>query len=204
MKTESLTSNFPIVCVGGSSADVDAYTLLLRNLRPDLGIAIVIVNHLSLLNDRLLQELPNFTTMPVEPITDGLSILRNRVYLSAEDRDLHVQEGVFRLKLLSKPTGWPDVITVFLDSLAKHWNGKLIAVIYSGYDGDGAVALRCVKEAGGVVMARKAEATEQPDMPLSAVATGFVDFILSIEDIAKEIERIALSELKTARSVARE
>jgi len=204
MKTESLKSSFPIICVGGSSADVDAYTLLLRNLRPDLGIAIVIVNHLSLLNDRLLQELPNFTTMPVEPITDGLSILPNRVYLSAEDRDLHVQEGVFRLKLLSKPTGWPDVITVFLDSLAKHWHGKLIAVIYSGYDGDGAVALRCVKEAGGVVMARKAEATEQPDMPLSAVASGFVDFIFSIEDIAKEIERIALSELKTVRSEARE
>jgi two-component system, chemotaxis family, protein-glutamate methylesterase/glutaminase len=49
--------------------------------------------------------------------------------------------GGFRLKPISKPRGWPDVITVFLRSLTKHWNGKIIAVIVSGYDGDGAAAL---------------------------------------------------------------
>jgi chemotaxis response regulator CheB len=47
------------------------------------------------------------------------------------------------------------VITVFLRSLTQHWGGKLIAVIVSGYDGDGAAALCGIKEVGGVTIAQK-------------------------------------------------
>jgi two-component system, chemotaxis family, protein-glutamate methylesterase/glutaminase len=84
-----------------------------------------------------------------------------------------------------------DVITVFLHSLTQHWNGKLIAVIVSGYDGDGAAALCGIKEAGGITIAQKLETAAQPDMPESAIATGCIDFVLSPEDIARKIVRIA-------------
>ena len=66
------------------------------------------------------------------------------VYIIATDLkqgDLHVLAGKFRLKPISKPRGWPDVITVFLRSVTKYCDGKLIAVIVSGYDGDVAAAL---------------------------------------------------------------
>ena len=110
---------------------------------------------------------------------------------SPEKRDLHVLDGQFRLKPISKPRGWPDVITVFLRSLAEHWDGKLIAVIVSGYDGDGAAALSEIKELGGTTIAQKLDTAGQPDMPASAIATGCIDFILSPENIAPEIVRIA-------------
>jgi Chemotaxis response regulator containing a CheY-like receiver domain and a methylesterase domain len=83
------------------------------------------------------------------------------------------------------------VITVFLRSLTKNWDGKLIAVIVSGYDGDGAEALCGIKEVGGITIAQKPDTAAQPDMPESAIASGCIDFILSPEDIAKEIKRIA-------------
>ena len=71
------------------------------------------------------------------------------------------------------------------------WQGKLIAVIVSGYDGDGAAALCGIKEVGGITIAQKLDTAGQPDMPKSAIASGCIDFILSPEDIAREIERIA-------------
>jgi chemotaxis response regulator CheB len=83
------------------------------------------------------------------------------------------------------------VITVFLRSLAQHWNGKLIAVIVSGYDGDGADALCAIRRVGGVTIAQKLETAQQPDMPESAIASGCVDFVLSPEDITLEIASIA-------------
>jgi two-component system chemotaxis response regulator CheB len=86
------------------------------------------------------------------------------------------------------------VITVFLRSLARHWNGKLIAVIVSGYDGDGADALCAIREVGGTTIAQKLETAEHPDMPESAIASGCVDFILSPEGIALEISKIAKSQ----------
>lgn len=70
-------------------------------------------------------------------------------------RDLHVLNGEFCLKPISKSRGWPDVITVFLRSMTENWDGKLIAVIVSGYDSDGAAALRGIKEVGGTPIAQK-------------------------------------------------
>ena len=115
----------------------------------------------------------------------------NHVFIIPPQRDLHVLDGEFRLVPISKPRGWPDVITVFLRSLTEHWDGKIIAVIVSGYDGDGAAALCGIKDVGGIIIAQKPETAVQPDMPASALASGCVDFVLSPKDIAREIIRIA-------------
>jgi two-component system, chemotaxis family, protein-glutamate methylesterase/glutaminase len=183
--------DFPVVCVGGSAGGLDAYIRLLKNLPADLGVAIVIVNHLRTVATRLHEILPRFTAMPVELITEKLLIRPNHVFIIPAQRDLHVLNGEFRLKPISKPRGWPNVITVFLKSLTRHWDGKLIAVIVSGYDGDGAAALCGIKEAGGITIAQKLDTAGQPDMPESAIDSGCVDLVLSPEEIAHELAQIA-------------
>ena len=180
-----------MVCVGGSAGGLDAYIRLLRHLPADLGVAVVIVNHLRAVATRLHEILPHFTAMPVELITEKLIIRPNHVFIIPAKRDLHVLHGKFRLKPISKPRGWPDVITVFLKSLTRHWAGQLVAVIVSGYDGDGAEALCGIKAVGGITIAQKLETAGQPDMPASAIETGCVDFVLSPEEIAQELARIA-------------
>lgn len=188
-------TNFPVVCVGGSAGGLDAYIRLLQNLPSDMGVAIVIVNHITRMPTHLHEVLPRFTTMPVDLITERLHIEPNRIFIIPENRDLHVLNGEFRLKPISKPRGWPDVITVFLRSLTCHWDGKLIAVIVSGYDGDGAAALCGIKEIGGITIAQKLSTASQPDMPESAIASGCIDFVLSPEEIAQRIVRIARVEV---------
>lgn len=64
----------------------------------------------------------------------------------------------------------------------QNWDGKLVAVIVSGYDGDGADALCGIKDVGGITIAQK---------PESAIASGCIDFVLSPQKIAKKIIRIA-------------
>jgi len=194
MDTKIKSKNFPVVCVGGSAGGLDAYIRLLKNLPNDMGVAIVIVNHVRNVATSLHTLLPNFTTMPVELITERLDIRPNHVFIIPEQRDLHILNDEFRLKPVSKPRGWPDVITIFLQSLTKNWEGKLIAVIVSGYDGDGAEALRGIKEEGGITIAQKPETAKQPEMPESAIDSGYIDFILSPEDIAKKIIQIAHSD----------
>jgi chemotaxis response regulator CheB len=194
MTSKIVAKNFPIVCVGGSAGGLDAYIRLLKCLPADMGAAVVIVNHITLMPTQLHEVLPHFTSMPVELITENLVIEPDHVFIIPSNRDLHVEDGVFHLKPISKPRGWPDVITVFLKSLITYWDGKLIAVIVSGYDGDGAAALCGIKEAGGITLAQKLSTASQPDMPESAINTGCIDFVLSPEDIAKEIVRIAQRE----------
>lgn len=158
-------------------------------------MAIGIVNHMRGMPTQLHEILPRCTTMPVDLITGNLLIEPNRVFIIPENRDLHVHNGEFSPKPISKPRGWPDVTPVFLRSLTRHWNGKLIAVIVSGYDGDGAAALCDIKEIGGITVAQKLRTASRPDMPESAIASGCIDFVLSPEDIAQELVRIARVEV---------
>ena len=185
-----MTQHFPLICVGGSAGGLDAYIRLLQHLPADLGVAVVIVNHLRTTATLLHEILPSYTKMSVELITEGLHIKPNRVFIIPAQRDLHVLNGEFRLKPISKPRGWPDVITVFLRSMAQHWHGQLIAVIVSGYDGDGAAALCEIRDVGGVTIAQRLDTAEQPDMPASAIASGCIDYILSPESIAGVVRRI--------------
>ncbi|HAR45647.1 MAG: chemotaxis protein CheB [Nitrospirae bacterium GWC2_57_13] len=194
MKAKSGSHDFPVVCVGGSAGGLDAYIRLLQHLPADMGVAIVIVNHLRTVATMLHEILPKHTKMSVELITERLDIEPNHVFIIPEQRDLHVLDGEFRLKPVSKPRGWPDVITVFLRSLTQHWDGKLVAVIVSGYDGDGAAALCGIQQVGGITIAQKPDTAGQPDMPESAIATGCIDFVLSPENIAQKIVRIAHAE----------
>jgi chemotaxis response regulator CheB len=188
-----MRENFPIVCVGGSAGGLDAYMRLLRQLPADMGAAIVVVNHVRIGPTQLHEILPGYTPMPVQLITDGLAIKPDTVFIIPEKHDLHVRDGAFHLKPISKPHGWPDVITVCLQSLTRHWGGQLIAVIVSGYDGDGAAALCGIREVGGITIAQKPETARAPDMPESAIASGCIDFVLSPEAIAQKIVSIARS-----------
>ena len=138
--------------------------------------------------------------MPVQLISEGLHIKPNCVFIIPSQRDLHVLNGEFRLKPISKPRGWPDVITVFLRSLARHWRGKLIAVIVSGFDGDGADALCEIRDVGGVTIAQRLDTAREPEMPASAIASGCIDYILSpngIPEVVREITSPSPSRLLT-------
>jgi chemotaxis response regulator CheB len=90
MNVRRIAKDFPVVCVGGSAGGFDAYIRLLRHLPADMGVAIVIVNHLRTVATRLHEILPHFTEMPVELITESLLIEPNHVFIIPKQRDLHV------------------------------------------------------------------------------------------------------------------
>lgn len=161
--------NFPVVCVGGSAGGLDAYIRFLKHLPGGTGAVFVIVNHITTIPTRLHQVLPRFTSMLVKLITEDLLLQPDNVYIIPANRDLHVDGVASHLAPISKPRGWPDVITVLLRPRTQLWDGKLIAVIVSGYDGDGDAALCGIREVGGTTIAQKLDTAEQPDMAESAI-----------------------------------
>jgi two-component system chemotaxis response regulator CheB len=127
--------------------------------------------------------------LQVKFIADGMPVERNHIYVIPPNCELTLCDDAFHLGAISKPFGWPRVITVFLKSAAETWTGKVVAVILSGVGLDGADALRSIKAAGGITFVQKRDTAQHPDMPQSAIDTGFVDFELSPEEIAHELVR---------------
>jgi chemotaxis response regulator CheB len=74
METNTVAKDFPVVCVGGSAGGLDAYIRLLKHLPTDMGVAIVIVNHLRIVATMLHEILPHYAEMPVELITEKLEM----------------------------------------------------------------------------------------------------------------------------------
>ena len=80
LKDKNAAKDFPVICVGGSAGGLDSYIRLLQNLPADMGVAIVIVNHLRTVATQLHEILPRYTEMPVKLITEKLDI--QTMYLS--------------------------------------------------------------------------------------------------------------------------
>src|ERR1035438_5428208 len=180
-----------VVCFGASSGGFEAYCTILGLLPSDTGMAYIIVHHQPADGKSLLVEiLPHMTKMPVVLVADGESVKANHVYVVPAGMQVTMDGDAFRLTPLVKPPGWPKNISLFLHSPTHDRQKRAIAVILSGFDSDGAAALKSIKEAGGLVFAQEFQTARQPDMPQNAVKTGCVDRLLSPTGIAAQLRRI--------------
>jgi two-component system chemotaxis response regulator CheB len=68
--------------------------------------------------------------------------------------------------------------------VAATFKDRAIGVVLTGGDCDGSEGVRAIKQAGGTVIAQEEAPCEDPSMPRAAVATGCVDRILALGDIA--------------------
>ncbi|MGZ8186095.1 MAG: chemotaxis protein CheB [Methylobacter sp.] len=181
-----------IVCFGASAGGLESYVKILSLLPAETGFAFIIIHHQPPDWKSLLTEiLPYYTTMPVVLVEDGEIVKANHVYVIPSGMQAHMSGGRLILSPLLKKSGWPQNISVFLHSLASDQSKHAIAVILSGLDADGAAALKSIKDAGGIVIAQDFHTAKQPDMPLNAVNTGCVDFLLSPTEIAEKLRSIA-------------
>jgi two-component system CheB/CheR fusion protein len=182
--------NFPVAGIGASAGGLEAFVQLLKGLPPDTGMAFVLVQHLDPKHDsQLAGLLEKATQMPVCEATDGLILRPNRVHVMPSNVLMTVASG----RLVLAPRGNATLpIDCFLRSLAADRADLAVGVILSGTGADGTAGVEAVKTAGGITFAEDSTSARFPAMPENAVASGFVDFVLSPEKIGIELARIAL------------
>ena len=191
----------PVVCIGMSKGAVAPLIMMFEQLKTDTGMAFVVLHHVRSFPTHLDRILAGCTTMPVQNATSALEIRPNHVYVLPSGDEMIVADGCFRTRPRSKVAGWPNVVTVFLDSLAKSKH-RGIAVILSGLDENGAAALRGFAERGGVTIAQSPESADTPAMPRAAIRTGKVNYVLAPEAIAGQLEKTARTFQRRSRQRA--
>ncbi|OGR85001.1 MAG: hypothetical protein A2901_06030 [Elusimicrobia bacterium RIFCSPLOWO2_01_FULL_54_10] len=178
-----------IVGIGGSAGALDGYKELLDGLPADGGMAFVIISHMTPeASSKLAEILSRFTKMPVSVAASGMPIQRNRVYVIPPDADLLIEDHAF--KVVSPRTGRNIQADLFFNSLAEAMGPRAIGIIMSGYDGDGSKGCAQIKAKGGITFTQDMSA-EVDSMPLSAQASGHVDFVLPLDKIPAELQKIS-------------
>jgi two-component system CheB/CheR fusion protein len=189
--SDSPTPPFPVVGIGASAGGLEAFTALLKHLPLDTGLGFVLVQHLDPLHESALtQILARATSMPVREVTNNLPVRPNHVYIIPPNTDLGIARGVLKLQPRRQAGGAHRSIDSFFEALARDARHRAIGVILSGTATDGTLGLEAIKAEGGITFAQD-ESAKYDSMPRNAIAAGCVDFVLSPENIARELARIA-------------
>jgi two-component system CheB/CheR fusion protein len=185
-----MASNLPIVGIGASAGGVEALEAFFKAMPADNGMAFAVVTHLAPDHESMLAEiLGRATAMPVVDARDGETVEAGHVYVLPASAILTIREGRLQLRRTGPTDHERSPIDIFFTSLALDQAEYAIAVVLSGGGSDGTRGLKAIKENGGLTVAQGANTTRPRfnEMPSSAVAGGFVDLLLPVEDIPARI-----------------
>jgi two-component system chemotaxis response regulator CheB len=200
---------FPVVAMAASVGGLKALSIILGGLPADFPAAIAIVMHISPDHKSLLAEiLRSRTHLAVRQAHTGDVLSRSRVFIAPPNHHLSVAKGG-RLKLSSSAAkkvnyARPSAEPLFT-SVAAIYKKKAIAVVLTGGDGDGSFGVQIIKDKGGKVIAQNRATSENFSMPETSIATGDVDYILPLDEIAPKLMELvgAGREITNGRTAAK-
>lgn len=183
----------PICAIGASAGGVVGLKTFFREIGDDLGLAYVVIMHLTPDHPSLLNEiLTTCTKMPVCQVQDSPRLEPNRVYVIPPDRELVIEGDDVLARPFTEARGRRAPIDLFFRSVAAARSDG-IAVVLSGAGSDGAAGVRAIKEAGGIVYIQDPAEAEHPIMPNSAIATGVADVVAPIPELVRQITKMIQS-----------
>jgi two-component system, chemotaxis family, CheB/CheR fusion protein len=176
-----------IVTIGASAGGVTALQRFFEVLPEQTGAAFVVVVHLDPDHrSELPQILAGRTRMPVIQVNKTEKLEADHVYVIPPDRRVELIDHEISPTEFEEPRGKRAPIDGFLRSATER-TGNGFAIILSGAGSDGAIGVRAVKEAGGIILVQDPEEAEYSSMPRSAIASGVADFILPVRDLAARL-----------------
>ncbi|WP_148862144.1 EAL domain-containing protein [Marinobacter fonticola] len=180
-------SGVPLVAIGASAGGLEPLQAFFSNCPSGTGLAFVVLQHLPSSGDSALADiLAKSTSMPVEPITDDMTIRPDRVYVLQPNTCLELEGSKFRMRSLEGKH--PNLlIDEFFLSLAHNCGEQAYAVVLSGTGTDGSEGVKAIREAGGLVIAQNPEQAQFNGMPTAAIHTGATDATVNAEDMPEYI-----------------
>lgn len=178
-----------IVAVTSSAGDLEAVSELLSALPAECGAALIIVQHRDSDRERLLEALSPRTILPVLFAHDGVIAEQDHVYVMSAGTTLTMSGG--RIRVTPKAGGPHHPGDVLFTSLAEELRDRAIGVVLSGEGSDGALGIQAIKQGGGTTLAQSPGSARFPSMPINAIETGCVRFVLRPNEIARELVRLS-------------
>lgn len=183
---------FEIVAIGASWGGLAAVEMLLSGLPQNFPLAIAIVQHRQRNTGKLLRELlQRHSLLPVIEVEDKQTIDPGHVYLAPADYHLLVEPGHFALSLEAPVLFSRPSIDILFQSAADAYTHKVIGIILTGANKDGAQGLATLKKRGGLAIVQEPTEAESNIMPLAAIAATSVDYILPLAKIAPCLIQLA-------------
>jgi len=180
-------SDYKCIVIGASAGGMRALSSVLSPLPPDFPIPIIVLQHLSpdTYNNYLINHINKRVQLVVKEADEKEPITKGHIYIAPANYHLLVEDDqTFSLSIDGRVHYSRPSINVLFDSAAEVYKSKVIGIILTGANNDGAEGLHRIKQNGGLAIVQNPEEAEADVMPRAAIAQCDVDYVLSLEQIA--------------------
>ena len=176
---------YEAIVIGVSAGGLNAMKKLFTALPATFSCPVVIVQHISAHSDSMWIDLMDkISQIPVKEADEKENILPGRIYMAPPNYHLLIEKDhTFSLTVDERINFARPSIDVLFESAAEAYKDKLIGIVLTGSNNDGANGVKKIKKLGGLVIVQDPGDAESPDMPLSAITACQPDLILSMDRI---------------------
>lgn len=174
-----------IILIGASAGGVQTLAELVRHLPSDLPATICVVIHLAPFSSSSMPAiLSRSGSLPALHPRDGDPIVSGRIYVAPPDHHLVIEPERVRISRGPSENGHRPAVDVLFRTGAQVYGPRVIAVVLTGNLDDGTAGLAVVKRHRGTAVVQDPTEADYPGMPQSAIASGNVDYIRPLAEIA--------------------
>lgn len=184
-----------VVVIASSTGGPHALTEVIPRLPADIGVPVLVVQHMPELFTRLLAErLDSRSVLSVHHAEEALALEPGHVYLAPGGRHLLIRrsaDGRHRTGLDDGPAenSVRPAADVLFRSAAALYGSRVLAVVLTGMGSDGLAGARAIHQGGGIVFAQDEASSVVWGMPGAISREGLADAELPLEEIAPMITK---------------
>jgi two-component system, chemotaxis family, protein-glutamate methylesterase/glutaminase len=177
--------SYEAVVIGVSAGGLFALSGILGELPVDFPLPIVVIQHRSK-DERILLEdvLQSKCKIKIKQADEKEKVERGFVYIAPAGYHLLIeQDRSFSLSCDAPVNFSRPSIDVLFETAAEVYEDKIIGVILTGANKDGAAGIQAIKRRGGITIAQNPASASFPVMPQAAIDTGSVEYIFELEEV---------------------
>lgn len=185
---------YEAVVIGVSMGGLNALKIILSALPANFPMAVIIVQHISANSDSIWVSLLNRTSkLHVKEAEEKEAILPGTVYVAPPGYHLLVEKNkTFSISADHRVNFARPSIDVLFDSAAEAYHEKLIGVVLTGANHDGAAGLAFIKKLGGFVIVQDPQTAEAQVMPKCAIDATKTNNVFSLEKIVDLLIQLSI------------
>jgi two-component system, chemotaxis family, protein-glutamate methylesterase/glutaminase len=182
------------IVIGASSGGMEAIRLFLSGLPEQFSIPVIIVLHIGSNNiNHYLSLLNNRTSFIVKEAAEKEPIVSNTVYFAPPNYHLQIETNLtFSLTTDVKVNYSRPSIDVLFETAAWAYKDKLLGILLTGSNSDGANGMQTIKKYGGTTFVENPASAYGKTMPRSAIELITPDYVLDLADIAPKVNEVCL------------
>jgi two-component system chemotaxis response regulator CheB len=185
MSQFKLNNQYKAIVIGGSAGSFQVISKILSSLPKDFELPIIMCLHrLKHVRHGFVEALNIKSSIVLHEPEDKEGIKKGKIYLAPANYHLCIELGnSFALSTEEMVNNSRPSIDITLETAAYVYKNKLIGILLSGANKDGAMGMKRIKDRGGLTIVQEPSECMIDTMPVAALKITQIDYVLTVPQI---------------------